>query len=233
MREFAEKYFSRLFNLLKSIRVTDEQGMESGLFEGIEKAGDLIRSQAGSGRKLIFIGNGASAAISSHMATDFWKNGGIKTTAFNDSSLLTCISNDYGYEHVFAKSIEMFADNGDILFAISSSGRSENILKGVYAAKSRECKVITLSGFKDDNPLSVMGDYNFYVPSQEYGHVEIIHHSICHSILDSIINLTHVRADAQLKAYRQKNIIVIKKVKPIKKYEINDHRHSQGFEETP
>lgn len=197
MREFAEKYFSRLSILLKSIRVTDEQGMESGLFEGIEKAGDLIKYQTGVGRKLIFIGNGASAAISSHMATDFWKNGGMKTMAFNDSSLLTCISNDYGYEHVFARPIEMFADNGDILFAISSSGKSENILKGVHAAKSRECKVITLSGFKDNNPLSVMGDYNFYVPSQEYGSVEITHHSICHCILDSIINLMHVRADTK------------------------------------
>jgi len=91
----------------------------------------------------------------------------------------------------------MFADNGDILFAISSSGKSENILTSVHAAKSRECNVITLSGFKDDNPLSVMGDYNFYVPSQEYGFVEIIHHSICHSILDSIINFKLVQTDTQ------------------------------------
>jgi D-sedoheptulose 7-phosphate isomerase len=138
----------------------------------------------------MFIGNGASVAISSHMATDCWKNGGIRAVAFNDGSLLTCISNDYGYKYVFEKPIEMFADNGDILIAISSSGKSENILKGVHTAKSKECNVITLSGFKDDNPLSVMGDYNFYVPSQEYGPVEIIHHSICHSILDSIIHCT-------------------------------------------
>ena len=122
------------------------------------------------------------------MATDFWKNAGIRTTVFNDSSLLTCVSNDYGYEHVFAKPIEMFANTGDVLFAISSSGESENILRGAHAARSKECSVITLSGFKDNNSLSTMGDYNFYVPSQEYGPVEIVHHSICHCILNTIVN---------------------------------------------
>jgi D-sedoheptulose 7-phosphate isomerase len=82
----------------------------------------------------------------------------------------------------------MFADRGDILVAISSSGKSENIIKGVNSAKSKECSVITLSGFKEDNPLSAAGDFNFYVPAQEYGPVEVIHHSICHCILDAISN---------------------------------------------
>jgi len=186
--EYIGNYFKTLSLLFNSIKVTDKEGNETGLSHGIEKVCSLIKLQAGSGCKLMFIGNGASASISSHMATDCWKNGGIRAVAFNDSSLLTCISNDYGYKHVFEKPVEMFAEDGDILFAISSSGKSENILTGVQAAKSKECKVITLSGFKDDNPLSVEGDYNFYVPSQEYGPVEIVHHSICHSILDAIIN---------------------------------------------
>jgi len=186
--EYIGNYFKTLSLLFNSIKVTDKEGNETGLSHGIEKVCSLIRLQASSGRKLMFIGNGASASISSHMATDCWKNGGIRAVAFNDSSLLTCISNDYGYKHVFEKPVEMFAEDGDILFAISSSGKSENILTGVQAAKSKECKVITLSGFKDDNPLSVEGDYNFYVPSEEYGPVEIVHHSICHSILDAIIN---------------------------------------------
>jgi len=138
--------------------------------------------------KIMFIGNGASAAISSHMSTDFWKNCGIRAIAFNDSSLLTCLGNDYGYKYIFERSIEMFADSGDILVAISSSGESENILRGVNSAKSKECSVITLSGFKDNNPLSSAGDLNFYVPAQEYGIVEVIHHSICHCILDTIVS---------------------------------------------
>ena len=150
--------------------------------------GSIVLSQSGSGHKLMFIGNGASAAISSHMSTDFWKTCGIRAIAFNDSSLLTCLGNDFGYEYIFEKSIEMFADPGDILIAISSSGKSENILRGVNSAKSKDCSVITLSGFKEDNPLSSAGDFNFYVPAQEYGPVEVIHHSICHCILDVISN---------------------------------------------
>ena len=188
--EYIENYYKTLSLLFNSIKVTDKEGNEIEFFHGIENVCSLIRFKADSGCKLMFIGNGASAAISSHMATDYWENGGIRTVAFNDSSLLTCIGNDYGYKYVFEKPIQMFADNGDILFAISSSGKSENILKGVHAAKARECNVITLSGFKDDNPLNVMGDYNFYVPAQEYGPVEIIHHSICHSILANIIHDT-------------------------------------------
>ena len=136
----------------------------------------------------MFIGNGASASISSHMAADFLRNGGMQALAFNDSALLTCISNDYGYEHVFEKPIEIFSQKEDIIFAISSSGESENIVRGVNTARLKECSVITLSGFKDDNRLCTMGDINFYVSSGKYGLVEVIHHSICHCILDTIAN---------------------------------------------
>jgi len=188
MKTFVEDYYNDLAELTRSIRVTDKEGEEIGFSHGIEKVGNLILSQAGSGNKLMFIGNGASAAISSHMSTDFWKTCGIRAIAFNDSSLLTCLGNDFGYEYIFEKSIEMFADRGDVLVAISSSGKSENILKGINSAKSKECSLITLSGFKEDNPLSSAGDFNFYVPAQEYGPVEVIHHSICHCILDTIVN---------------------------------------------
>ena len=84
--------------------------------------------------------------------------------------------------------LDMVADAGDVLIAISSSGRSPNILLGVKAARARGCSVITLSGFDSDNPLSSMGDVNFYVPSKAYGPVEVIHHSICHCLLDSILD---------------------------------------------
>jgi len=188
MKKFVEDYYNDLTKLTRSIRVTDKKGGKIEFSHGTEKVGNLILSQADSGHKLMFIGNGASAAISSHMSTDFWKTCGIRAVAFNDSSLLTCLGNDFGYEYIFEKSIEMFADPGDILVAISSSGKSENILRGVNSAKSKDCSVITLSGFKDDNPLSSAGDFNFYVPAQEYGPVEVIHHSICHCILDVISN---------------------------------------------
>jgi D-sedoheptulose 7-phosphate isomerase len=186
MRDFVETYYHVLQDLMGSLMVTDEPGNSLEFSRGIGEAATLIARRAMAGNKLLFIGNGASAAISSHMATDFWKNGGIRALAFNDGILLTCMGNDYGYEQVFANPIQMFADQGDVLIAISSSGQSPNILLGAQAARQKGCQVITLSGFKPDNPLRSQGDYNFYVPSPTYGPVEILHHSICHCLLDVI-----------------------------------------------
>lgn len=187
MRHFAKDYYGKLKGLLDSIDVTDENGSSIGLYEAIERVANLILSQAARNRKAIFIGNGASAAMSSHIATDLWKNAGVKAMAFNDSSLLTCISNDCGYKHVFEKPIEMFADPEDILMAISSSGQSENILCAASAARKKGLKLVTFSGFDEDNPLRKSGDINFYVPAAHYGFVEVVHLSICHCLVDAII----------------------------------------------
>ena len=188
MHKLAEEYYRNISSLISSIRVTNKDGDEIEFSHGIEVVSKLIISQVESDRKIMFIGNGASASISSHMAADFLRNGGMQALAFNDSALLTCISNDYGYEHVFEKPIEIFSQKEDIIFAISSSGESENIVRGVNAARLNGCSVITLSGFKEDNRLCTMGDINFYVPSEKYGLVEVIHHSICHCILNTIVN---------------------------------------------
>ena len=187
MKEAIASYLITLEKCLRDIQVTDAEKRSFGVVEGVEKAARLIRARTAAGNKLMFIGNGASAAISSHQATDFWKTGGMRAVAFNDASLLTCISNDFGYRHVFEKPIEMFAKKGDVLVAISSSGQSENILRGAEAAQSMAAEILTLSGFAPDNPLRAMGTLNFYVSSNAYGHVEVVHHAICHCILDTII----------------------------------------------
>ncbi|MEW6386727.1 MAG: SIS domain-containing protein [Thermodesulfobacteriota bacterium] len=192
MQEDARRYYEALKVHMDNLAVTDGQGRALDFPQGIEQAALLIRQQTAAGGKLFFIGNGASAAISSHMATDFWKNGGMRALAFNDGALLTCMGNDYGYEEVFAKPIERFADPGDILMAISSSGQSKNILLGVDAARRQGCRVLTLSGFQADNPLRRRGDLNFYVPAQQYGPVEVLHHSICHCLLDTIVKQREV-----------------------------------------
>ena len=187
MKKKVKTYFEEIAKNLSIISATDSQNNKSDFNEAISSAINLINDASDLGKKIMFIGNGASAAISSHMATDFWKNGAVKAIAFNDSSLLTCISNDHGYQHVFEKPIEMFADEDDILIAISSSGRSENIIKGAKMALCKGCKLITLSGFEENNALSLLGRINFYVPSSSYGQVEIIHQAICHCILDILI----------------------------------------------
>jgi D-sedoheptulose 7-phosphate isomerase len=135
--------------------------------------------------RIYLVGNGGSAAIASHSAIDLLKNGNIPATAFNDASLLTCISNDIGFEDVFAKPIEMLAREGDLVICISSSGRSANIIKAANTAKAKGCSVLTLSGFEPDNPLRTLGNINFFVPSFSYGFLEIIHQYILHCILDA------------------------------------------------
>ncbi|MBI5048518.1 MAG: SIS domain-containing protein [Deltaproteobacteria bacterium] len=169
------------------VQVADSSGKSLEFADALEKAINLIVNRTSKGCKVIFIGNGGSASIASHQAVDFFKNGSVRAIAFNDSSLLTCLSNDFGYQYVFEKPIEMFAEKGDVLVAISSSGKSENILRGADAAKNKGCHVITMSGFKPDNPLRSRGELNFYVPSDSYGYVEITHLTLCHCMVDTIV----------------------------------------------
>jgi D-sedoheptulose 7-phosphate isomerase len=136
---------------------------------------------------LFFIGNGGSAAIASHAACDFQKNGGFATFGPPDAALMSCYGNDYGFDHIYSEVIERHGQLGDVLFAISSSGMSEDILRAVDAAKGRHMNVITLSGFGEGNFLRTKGAINFYVPSNQYGTVEIAHLAIIHSILDEAI----------------------------------------------
>lgn len=180
------EYFRKLADLHRAVIVTTAAAATVPFDEAVEAVVKLAFRTHLSGRKLMFIGNGGSAAIASHMAVDYWNRGGIRAVAFNDAPLLTCLSNDYGYEYVFEKTVAMMAQPADLLIAISSSGQSSNILRGVAAARGSDCAVVTLSGFAPTNPLRSLGDLNFYVPSESYGHVEIAHLAICHAVLDLV-----------------------------------------------
>jgi D-sedoheptulose 7-phosphate isomerase len=185
------KYFLELGDIMARVEASDGARASIQYDEGIRRATEIVRGQTAAGRKVIFVGNGGSAAIASHQAVDYWKNGGMRAIAFNDPALLTCVGNDFGYPHVFEKPIAMFADAGDVLIAISSGGRSENILRAVGAGVAAGCRVLTMSGFRPDNPLRALGELNFYVPSDSYGYVEITHLAVCHCIVDTIIAQAH------------------------------------------
>jgi D-sedoheptulose 7-phosphate isomerase len=157
---------------------------------------DLMRTCIMKGGSIYFIGNGGSAAICSHMAEDYSKTGMLKSRSFNDSALLTCLANDYSYSDMFKKAIEMYCDANDVLVAISSSGKSENILNAVDEAIKKKMKTITLSGFSKDNPLRKKGNINFYVNSSSYRITEILHDYILHTILDlQVERITEIRND--------------------------------------
>lgn len=178
--------FANLKNLISNIQAR-QNNKPLSLDAATSKVIQLIKKLK-KNNKLIFVGNGGSASIASHISIDFLKNAKIPAICFNDASLLTCISNDLGYEFVFQKPLEMLALKVDIVFAISSSGKSKNILNAALAAKKIGCILVTLSGFNKNNPLRKLGEINFYTPSNSYGDVEITHLIICHAIVDQFIS---------------------------------------------
>lgn len=186
--EYPERYLNKLWDVIKQIEIRDSNNKNKELEDSINKITSKLKKLKKSDNKVIFIGNGGSAGIASHQSIDYWKNGGIPAICFNDPSLLTCLSNDYGYEFVFEKPINMFGKKGDILVAISSSGKSKNIINAAKAAKKKGLFIVTFSGFSKSNPLFKIGDLNFYVPSKSYGHVEISHLIISHTILDTYMD---------------------------------------------
>jgi D-sedoheptulose 7-phosphate isomerase len=179
-----DRYFNTLAGLLRDAEVTGAGKRKIALSEGCEWFRRAAHAAHDAGNKIMFVGNGGSAGICSHLAIDFSKNGGLRAMAFNDPSALTCLGNDLGYENVFASQVEFHGRAGDLLVAISSSGRSPNILNAVKAARAASCKIITFSGFTEDNELRSAGDVNFFVRSKEYGFVEVAHLALCHAVLD-------------------------------------------------
>jgi D-sedoheptulose 7-phosphate isomerase len=184
MERSVTRYFQTIDRLCQSAEASRLDGTPVGLGHAIGEMIAGFQRVGSTDKKIMFVGNGGSAGIASHMATDYSKNGGLRAWAMNDGSMLTCLANDFGYEHVFAKQIEFHGRPGDLLVAISSSGQSPNILAAVKAARSLDCTVLTLSGFAPDNPLRRSGDMNLYLGSSVYGYVEIGHLALCHAILD-------------------------------------------------
>ncbi len=165
---------------------TNFEGKFLDLETGLSNAVKLLHKVKKQNKKVFFIGNGGSAAIASHQALDLWNHGGIQSYSFNDSALLTGISNDYGFENVFARPFDEFSSEGDLLIAISSSGRSKNIISAVQVAIKKGCKIIGFSGFDKNNPLSLLSNLSFYVPSHSYGIVETVHFLLTHAIIDQV-----------------------------------------------
>jgi D-sedoheptulose 7-phosphate isomerase len=137
-------------------------------------------------KKVILVGNGGSAAMASHVSVDLTKMCNIRAVNFNEADLLTCFSNDYGYENWVQKALSFYADKGDVLICISSSGNSKNIINGAKFAKKIGCKVITLTGFNKKNKVKKLGNVNLWLNSKNYNLIEMTHHIWLLSIVDFI-----------------------------------------------
>jgi D-sedoheptulose 7-phosphate isomerase len=135
---------------------------------------DLLAIQE-KGKKVIIAGNGGSAAMASHVTVDFSKQGNVRTVNFNEADLITCFANDYGFEHWIAEALKVYADNGDMVILISSSGTSVNMVNAAHAAKNLGLQVVTFTGFSEDNPLKQLGDVNVWLDSKAYNIIENTH----------------------------------------------------------
>jgi D-sedoheptulose 7-phosphate isomerase len=182
----AASFFHQLAGIISKTEATDRDGRPISIDEATQQATEMILSVQSRSGKVFLIGNGGSSSIVGHMQTDLCNAGRVRAMVFYDTPMLTALSNDHGYGCVFEKPLKLWAETGDLLIAVSSSGQSENILRGVKQSLDQNCGIITLSGFRSDNPLRQMGLLNFYVPSQNYGPVESVHSLLTHFIADRV-----------------------------------------------
>jgi D-sedoheptulose 7-phosphate isomerase len=174
--KFFRDYFSAIAEKLSDVDLAE-----------LDRLAELFKDTGAAGCKVIFVGNGGSAAMASHVSVDLTKAGGVRTQNFNEADLLTCLANDYGYEHWVEKALEFYGTPGDLVVLISSSGRSPNIVNGANAARALKMRPVTLSGFDADNPLRSLGDLNFWVNSRSYNVVEMTHHIWLLAAVDRIV----------------------------------------------
>ena len=179
--KFLKKYFDSLKNLISN----------EDYFSELVKVKNLLKATHESGKKTMIFGNGGSAAIASHFSVDLTKNARVRCTNYNESDLLTCFSNDYGYERWVEKAIEFYGDEGDSLILISAGGNSPNMTNGAKIAKKKKIrKIVTFTGNKKNNNLMSLGDINFWVDSKAYNHIENVHQILLLSLVDLIIGKT-------------------------------------------
>ena len=144
----------------------------------------LIKKTIKNSGKVYLVGNGGSASIASHISVDLAKVAKVSSSTFNNSNLITCFANDYGYENWVVESIKSYMNKNDMIILISSSGTSKNIVNAAKFCKKNLINLITLSGFKKNNPLSKCGDVNFHINSNQYNFIEMSHHIILVYLVD-------------------------------------------------
>jgi len=172
--------------IIEKAEFSDHEGNSLDFEKGIQKNLGMLENLKDYGGNLFLVGNGGSAGIVSHILTDFINVNKLNARTLHESSLLSCMSNDYGYENSFSEPLSTLAREKDLLIAVSSSGRSPNIHNAVKSIKKAGGEVITLSGFGEDNPLRSMGDLNIWLDSTSYGLVEIGHLFYLHYLSDQL-----------------------------------------------
>jgi D-sedoheptulose 7-phosphate isomerase len=164
---------------------------DAELLAGMRKMAETIVAALSAGNKLLIVGNGGSAADAQHIAAEIVGRYRRDRPAYaaialtTDTSTLTAISNDYGFEHVFARQIEGLGQRGDVVLALSTSGRSANVLAALRAARARGLTTIGFTGAKGQ-AMGADCDHLLVAPADEAAIIQQIHLAVAHGICDFI-----------------------------------------------
>lgn len=165
--------------------------MQSDILEQIERVAEVVKKALADGHKVLFCGNGGSAADSQHLAAEFVgrfqkERRGLPAIALTvDTSILTAVSNDYGYDKVFVRQVEALAQAGDVLFGITTSGNSANVVEAVELAKQKGvfCVGMTAAG---GGEMAVMCDECIAVPAKVTARAQEMHILIGHILCELV-----------------------------------------------
>lgn len=193
-----ENYILQEFQ--KTKRLFEKIISDKKLHEDIIKISEICYNSLKNGGKIMFCGNGGSAADSQHLAAELVSKLSYDRPALNaialttDTSALTAIGNDYGYLYSFSRQIDAIANEGDILFGISTSGRSKNVIEAIKSAKSKNVITIGLLG-QDGRDIGDLSDYQINIPSNSTPKIQEGHiatgHIICALIEEKFFGKSH------------------------------------------
>lgn len=178
-----ESYKTEL-SLLENFIKEEEERRET------EKVAKELAGVFQKGNKVLICGNGGSNCDALHFAEEFTgrfrgDRRALPAIAISDSSHITCVGNDYGFDHIFSRGVEAYGKEGDMFFGISTSGNSPNVIKAVEVAKKMGMKTCVLLG-KDGGKLKGMCDYEFVIPGKTSDRVQEIHMMILHIIIEGV-----------------------------------------------
>lgn len=189
MREIIENHLREHFNLAKTM---------FDLETVIQNIANLLIDSLKKGNTIFWCGNGGSTSDSQHLAGELIGRFNsdrvpLKSIALNaDSAVMTCIANDYGYEHIFSRQIEGLGTNGDVLIGISTSGNSENIINAFKSAKKNGVKTVGFLGNKGGKALDYV-DHSIIIPSTITARIQEMHILIGHILCDLIEEGLHLK----------------------------------------
>jgi len=184
--------------IAKAVANFNAMAADAELHARIEQAVLLCEQALRNGNTILFAGNGGSAADAQHWAGElvsrfYYDRPGLPGIALTtDTSILTAIGNDYGFDYVFARQIEALGRAGDVFIAISTSGNSKNILRAIAAAKAKGVRVIGFTG-KSGGAMAPECDLCFHVPSDETPRIQEGHEFIGHMVCALIEARMHPR----------------------------------------